>query len=255
MLKKTSAFCLLASLVFSSLVAEDKAPQLSEETISSAKAIEITANQDFSNFQLKKKEEAAKPKKKKKLSKKNSAPLVIINLGKENATEPKATEPQIQPSKEAPREKVLPANSQVDSTLGYFSVGLGPFPFPLPAFGLGFRKQIDNFGLDVSAQVSTLVFVTQVKTSLLYQYYPKPNLDSEFYMGIGPALSGLFGAYGCDSAFLISPELALGRQYKTKTDDTRFIEMRVNWPSFDPASRHHKVMWMPLVMFNYGMAF
>ncbi len=254
MLKKTCASCLLASFVFSSLFAQEKTAKLSEETIASANVIELSESQDFSEIQLNDEETNTSETSKKKLSKKSN-PLIIINVGKEKAFDSKAAEPKTQPKTKKTAEKVSDSTKQVDSELGYFSVGLGPFPFPLPAFGLGFRKQVNNFGLDVSAQVSTLVFVTQVKTSLLYQYFPKPNLDSEFYIGVGPALSGLFGAYGCKSEFLISPELALGRQYKTKTDNTRFIEMRVNFPSYVPASRHNKVMWMPLVMFNYGMGF
>ncbi len=150
--------------------------------------------------------------------------------------------------------------AKADTAMGYFEIGLGPFPVPLPVFGVGYRFQRGHHGVDVPFQVSTIVAVTQVKSSLIYQYYFKPNLKSEFYMGAGAEVSGLFYNRHQKTTFLFSPEFLVGKQYINDAGDTRFMQAQISWPTFGihTSKRHNGVsrpFWGPLVVFSYGMGF
>ena len=158
---------------------------------------------------------------------------------------------------ETPTPEVPP---KVESSMGYFEIGLGPFPLPLPAFGLGYRMQNGHHGLDLPLQVSTIVSITQIKGSILYEYYFKPNLKSEFYVGGGLGTSGLFTHKFHKAQLLLSPEFVVGKQYINEAGDTRFMQAQISWPTFAVyTSSHHKKVshpfWMPLVVFSYGMGF
>ena len=88
--------------------------------------------------------------------------------------------------------KELP-DLKVQSQFPYFTLGLGPAPIPFPFFGFGYRYQSGYNGVDVSVKASTVVSVTGVQGTVLYQYYFKPNLSSQFYVGAGPPCGGLIG--------------------------------------------------------------
>lgn len=264
MLKKTMLFCVSSLMASQFLFSQNNVVQaeIDEDTSS------IIINLDRKEVkQEKAKEETKKPEEnslQNKLEDKTPS-SIIVNLFNKNPKdldlskkqqEETVSQPDLKKNQAYPQSyqrKKLSPQEGVDSTIGYFETGIGPFPLPLPEFGLGFRRQVDKHGFDGSFRVSTIVVLTQVNGSLMYQYYPKPNLESEFYMGVGLSGSGIFGDY--KSHFLIGPDFVLGRQFKTKTDDIRFYQMKISWPTFAPNSHHDTVTYFPLVVFSYGFGF
>lgn len=144
------------------------------------------------------------------------------------------------------------AQEEVINSTNYFSIGVGPLPVLLPNFGLGHRYQNNHHGFDVSLSGTTIVIFSQVKASALYDYYFKPNLNSQFYMGAGLGMGGIFGNRDVchEKCFFVSPEFVFGKQYKNEAKDTRFIQAEVSWPTIGRGT-----LWMPLVVFSYGMCF
>jgi hypothetical protein len=134
---------------------------------------------------------------------------------------------------------------------GYFDVGLGPFPIPLPVFGIGQRMQWDHHGMDLHLLVSTIVAITEVKGTAMYLYYFKPSLASQFYVGGGLGAGGLFPNNHSHAKFLFSPEVVLGKQYTNEAGDKRFFQTEISWPTL---GSHHP-FYFPLVVFSYGIMF
>lgn len=143
---------------------------------------------------------------------------------------------------------------QLEQQFGYFSLGVGPLPIPLPVFALGYRTQIGHHGFDGSFQVTTVIEATQLKTNLLYHYYFKPSVVSQFYVGGGVGPSLLIQNYRHDRCkFLISPEFVLGQQYLNKSKDIRFMQAQISFPTvYVPKG---KVFYGPLVVLSYGFGF
>ncbi len=144
----------------------------------------------------------------------------------------------------------------VFDSFGYGSIGLGPFPAPIPTYGLGFRTQSGHHGGDFSLQGSTIVVATQIKTNLLYHYYPEPSYVSQFYVGGGIGPSWVFADR--DRLFLLSPEIVLGQQYRNVANNIRFYQAQISFPTFvlkRDGRRHNEVFKYPLVVFSYGFGF
>jgi len=158
-------------------------------------------------------------------------------------------------AQEAPAQ---PTSAPVEQSMGYVGLGLGPFPLPLPNFSLGFRTQHNHHGFDLSLQAATVVELTAVKLNPVYLHYFKPNLSSQFYVGGGLGVGALFHHR---TAGFISPELVLGKQYQNESQDTRFFQAQISFPTI--GSHHlgtrglskHNVTWFPLVVLSYGLGF
>lgn len=148
--------------------------------------------------------------------------------------------------------------SDVKQQYGYLSVGLGPFPLPLPAFAAGYRAQSNHNGVDLSLQVQTIIACTQLKANLLYLHYFNPNLASQFYVGGGVSPSYIFvdSCFRDKNKFLLSPEFVFGQQYRNKSNDLRFFQMQLSYPTITKFKHDHiKTMQFPLVIFSYGIGF
>lgn len=154
-------------------------------------------------------------------------------------------------------------NSDIQSSLSYFDIGVGPLPIPIPNFGVGHRIQDNHHGADFSLKAATIVYVTQVKVNGLYHYYFTPNLQSQFYVGAGLGMSALLGHHDSFKRprFCLSPEFAFGKQYINEANDVRFVQVEISWPTFskkkssDGAFKSHSTLYMPLVVVSYGICF
>ena len=274
MFKKIAIFSFLSLFVVQFLFSQNSVIPTEEKDSSLLMTDQDEKNQDQDPETVKKEKAKQKAFSENRVLAKNEKntgfPFVIFNMNNQGETFQNRTKSEIPTASIAlskdtntlassVQEKAISEKDGIHSSLNYFEVGMGPFPLPLPAFGMGVRQQTGHHGSDFSLRVATLVYITQVNADLLYHYYPKPNLESQFYMGTGLGTSGLFGShfgYHRKSArFLLGPELVLGRQFKTKTQDARFIQMKVNWPVFVPSSHHDKVIYFPFTVFSYGYCF
>jgi len=146
----------------------------------------------------------------------------------------------------------------VISSKGYVSLGLGPFPLPLPLFGIGGRYQNNHHGFDGSVQfISFGKDFTLARENFDYLYFFKPDLKSQFYVGGGAAVTEFFSD-GRMRAFL-SPQAVLGRQYTTKTGDIRYFQVQID-PVFLDLNKVHKknkfrTGTFPVVVLSYGICF
>lgn len=141
----------------------------------------------------------------------------------------------------------------IQNDMGYASMGLGPFPLPIPYLGIGYRLQRNHHGADVSLKSATVIHVTQLKGSALYHYYFSPNLSSQMYAGLGVGVSGVFSKRK-DYRTYISPEFVVGKQYLNEVGGKRFFQAEVSWPTFDIRKPKDNTL-VPLVVLSYGIGF
>ncbi|MDR2539932.1 MAG: hypothetical protein LBC45_05015 [Chlamydiales bacterium] len=163
----------------------------------------------------------------------------------------------------------------VENSFGYLNVGVGPLPELIPSLGIGYRAQKDHHGFDLSGSIAKTWMQTTVRAGILYNYFFKPNLESEFYAGLGIGMKGVREkALPQDNSYVaIYPELVFGKQYKNETNCQRFFQMQIGFPVFAldkivkktwthrrssysvsyPTS--YKTSYVPEIIFSYGIGF
>jgi hypothetical protein len=138
----------------------------------------------------------------------------------------------------------------------YISLGLGPFPIPMPLFGVGGRFQSGHHGADISLQGITFGRGFSVlKENVDYLYYFKPKLASQFYMGAGLSVTEVFSSRHCHS--YLSPQILIGQQYTNQDGDVRFFQAQIDPAFLDLNKVHKKQSWgtFPAVVLSYGICF
>lgn len=98
---------------------------------------------------------------------------------------------------------------------------------PAPSLGFGYRAQIDHHGLDLSASIATRsTDLAKVKTGFLYQYFFKPSLHSQIYVGAGAAVN--YHLEKDKFRHFFTPEFVLGKQ-KNNT----FLQIQTDFKSIN----------------------
>lgn len=146
-----------------------------------------------------------------------------------------------------------PATStNVEEHFPYLSLGVGPMPLPLPNFSAGYRYQSNYFGFDGSLQSTPLFFddMNYLKASFLGHYYPKPNPHSQLYVGAGISHGILLHTY---HSLTISPEIVIGQEYINSSDNRRFLQAQISYPTL--CVYRDKTINFPLVLISYGFGF
>lgn len=137
----------------------------------------------------------------------------------------------------------------------YLDIGAGPL-IPLPTVGVGYRTQSIHHGFDMAARFSSIILVDQFKASALYLYYPKPDLDEEFYIGLGGASFWVFPISKGHSSWGFSGEWVFGKQFRNARCLRRFWQIQTGFPSYfcqEFDGRH--MFYIPLPIFSYGFIF
>jgi hypothetical protein len=157
----------------------------------------------------------------------------------------------------APQTELTISNSEpVKNSCGYVSLGLGPFPIPMPIFGIGGRFQSGHHGADISLQgISFGSGFTVLKENIDYLYYFKPKLSSQFYIGGGISATEVISHKNCQS--YLSPQILIGKQYTNKDGDVRFFQAQIEPVFLDLNKLHRKQSWgtFPAVVLSYGICF
>jgi hypothetical protein len=128
----------------------------------------------------------------------------------------------------------------------------------MPLFGVGGRYQHNHHGFDGSLQFFTLgASFTIARENFDYLYYFKPNLQSQFYVGGGIAVTEMISHR--DFQALLSPQLVFGKQYTNSTGGVRFFQVQID-PAFLNLNKVRKknkyhVGVFPAVVFSYGVCF
>lgn len=160
----------------------------------------------------------------------------------------------------------------IENSFGYLNVGVGPLPELVPSFGIGYRAQKEHHGFDVSGTIAKTWVDTVARASVLYQYFFKPDLQSQCYAGLGVGIKGVHSDV-VKSHVAVYPEIVFGKQYKNDTNCQRFFQMQIGFPVFAlekvvkktwnhrkssysiyyPTS--YKTSYIPEVIFSYGIGF
>lgn len=178
-------------------------------------------------------------------------------------------------TQEVQEEKETNCCCSVENSFGYLSVGVGPLPELIPSFGIGYRAQKEHHGFDLSGSIAKTWIQTTTRASVLYNYFFQPNLESEFYAGLGVGIKGVHEKTESinNSHVAVYPELVFGKQYKNETNCQRFFQMQIGFPVFAldkivkktwthrkssysfsyPTS--YKTSYIPEVIFSYGIGF
>lgn len=149
-------------------------------------------------------------------------------------------------------------NQKISDFYGYGSFNLGPAPIPLPGFGLGLRTQTNHLGYDAHLQLTTIGYYSQLKWQNSALFYVKPNLNSQFYTGVGGSISAFFPNCSFSKSKLgLSPELTFGKSYLNEAESRRFMELQVSWPTCVFCYKEHgaKTIYFPSCVFSFGVGF
>lgn len=131
----------------------------------------------------------------------------------------------------------------------------------LPTVGLGIRVQKDYCGLDLSANLGTLVFVNYASLKSLCLFYPYPASRDQIYFGVGPGIGYQLNSIpkgialhmaSCRRGFL-TVEGLIGYEFRHSDYYKTFMQIELFQPiiSLNKHHRHYK----PGIAFTAGIGF
>jgi len=123
-------------------------------------------------------------------------------------------------------------------------------PIPVPQIGGGFRYQSGMNGVDTNLQIASICVATVIQGSVNWIFYPHPNVNHEFYLGIGPKISVEIVRHG---ELVFSPNFILGKQYHSPKGRPRHYQIEVMWPFIINHITYNSLF--PAVSFSYAMGF
>jgi hypothetical protein len=139
-----------------------------------------------------------------------------------------------------------------------------PTPVISPSLGIGKRFQDNHSGKDFSLHVTFPWpgLFSQVKGSVLYQYYPKPNVPSQFYFCIGGGIGFITDHFwSSNSTICLFPEFGFGKQFKNNSEKIRFWQIQIQFPMFSVIDSnffkggkllHKRWLFLPVINFTYA---
>lgn len=112
----------------------------------------------------------------------------------------------------------------------YFAIGvIGPWQAPfIPGISMGKRFQWHHHGLDASVNTNTIGRVSLFTVNLDYLYYFSPDIEFQWYGGIGMnggALLLHLKSKNESATGYFSPEFKIGNEFYNAKDDVRFVEL------------------------------
>ena len=139
---------------------------------------------------------------------------------------------------------------EVEQSYGYYGFS-GGFP-NIFTFSVGQRTQSGHHGLDAGIGVTPLLYVLEGHGYLNYLFFPKPNLDSQVYVGLGSQVGGVTLVYSGDyTVGFIKPQLIFGKEYTICKNEKRFIQAELGGAYFSTKG----IEAVPSLMITYGVKF
>ena len=129
----------------------------------------------------------------------------------------------------------------------------GGFAVIAPKVSLGYRFQRGKFGGDISiteAAIPPVFFSQGIQFNQLH--YPRPNLDGQWYIGIGEGIHYVIGDYPVGGFLDISIAAVGGYQFKPN-QRRHFIEGKIGVPL--TASVNGAKFPIPVPSISYGVSF
>ena len=146
----------------------------------------------------------------------------------------------------------------IEKKMSYIRLDYGyPSLFTL---NFGKRVQVNRHGLDISAGTTFFPGLYRIQNHIDYIFFPKPNLESQYYLGIGlQSILILSHAY----AFRHQPEIMIGKEYIKKNGKKRFLEIKIGYyaalkrsylPKHHEYLKKHTNKW-PMIYLCHGIEF
>jgi len=113
-------------------------------------------------------------------------------------------------------------SEEVTNKYNYTGIGAG-----LPTFlalKFGHREQYGHNGFEYGIGMTPLIVVTEFHAFASYLYYPKPNLISQSYVGLGVKAGGMMKKHHGKFGY-IAPGVIVGKEYVTSSKGRRFLQV------------------------------
>lgn len=138
----------------------------------------------------------------------------------------------------------------------FFYTDLGVI-YLVPTPGLGWRKQSDHLGVDISLKLPLMILPLAYKANTSLLYYPKPNPEGQFYAGIGvTGMAPIFWEFDHTKFAVFGPCLTLGKSYINDSSKVRFWQFALEaFATKKMKFERTKREILPLVSFSYGFCF
>ena len=151
----------------------------------------------------------------------------------------------------------------VSESFFYGALGVGPLPFLVPTFGFGYNVQNGHYGADIALDFSTVYVLSSIRLSPTFHYYSTPNLDSQFYTGMGLGISLVNprnDRFLDKMSIMLAPEFVFGKKYRNEVGGDRFFQVITSWPTysfeqFNASFAKNHMVWAPIVYVKYGVSF
>lgn len=138
--------------------------------------------------------------------------------------------------------RFLNANEEERSSLYYLKLGVIYPPngasSVLPSFGVGARFQRGSRGFDISANLSSLLFMNYASLKGIYLFYPHPEKKHQLYYGIGPGIGYHVNVFPMGGPFRtanaehgnLTAEGVLGYEFRHTPSFKTFIQLEFSQP-------------------------
>lgn len=162
---------------------------------------------------------------------------------------------------------ILHASQEKRSSLYYVKLGVAHPPGNssgiLPNFGIGARFQRDDYGFDLSLNLSSIVFTNYASLKGMFLLYPYPEKKHQLYFGLGPGIgyhlrSVPMGApFGSASSEWgnMTLEGVLGCEFRHTHHFKTFIQLELSQPVFGFGGHGHHCGYKPGVALIGGFGF
>ncbi len=123
----------------------------------------------------------------------------------------------------------------------------------MPNIGLGARYQKGHYGVDLSANLGSLILFNYASLKGMFLYYPQPEKKHPLYLGIGPGLGYHLNAIampapygGCSQDYgSVTLEGVVGYEFRHTDHFKTFIQLELSQPTIDFAGSKDRTSRTP----------
>ena len=143
------------------------------------------------------------------------------------------------------------------NSLYYFKLGVATPPgmsnyvSDLPNICIGARFQKNYYGVDLSANITSIVVINYFSLKSVFLLYPLPEKKHQLYLGLGPGAGyevDIFREYGS-----LNLEGVLGYEFRHHRHFKTFVQFEISQPVFSGSPYNSK--YVPGIALSIGAGF
>ena len=161
---------------------------------------------------------------------------------------------------------ILGASEEKKSSLYYAKLGATYPPgdsIVLPTFGIGARFQRDHYGLDLSANLGSILLINYASLKGTFLFYPQPEKKNQLYFGVGPGVGYYLDSipmghpHGSTSGEwgIVTVEGVFGYEFRHTDHFKTFVQLELSQPTFGFAEQRHHSDYRPGFALTAGFGF